>query len=62
MNNFEEKNIKELKEYLKHHQGDTEAFHVLMDKLNARPNQQIYSANEVDKLEELIANNDSKNS
>lgn len=62
MSNFEKMSIKELKEYLKHHQGDTEAFHVLMDKLNARPNQQIYSANEVDKLEELIANNDSKNS
>lgn len=62
MSNFKEMSIKELKEYLKHHQGNTEAFHVLMDKLNARPNQQIYSANEVDKLEELIAKNDSKNS
>lgn len=62
MSNFEEMTIKQLKEYLKHNQGDTEAFHTLMDKLNARPNQQIYSPNEVDKLEELIANNDSKNS
>lgn len=62
MSNFEEMSIKELKEYLKHNQGNTKAFHVLMDKLNTRPNQQIYSANEVDKLEELIANNDSKNS
>ena len=62
MSNFEEMSIKELKEFLKHNQGNTEAFLVLMDKLNARPNQQIYSPNEVDKLEELIANNDSKNS
>lgn len=62
MSNFEEMSIKQLKEFLKYNQGNTEAFHTLMDKLNARPNQQIYSANEVDKLEELIANNDSKTS
>lgn len=60
MSNFEDMSIKQLKAYLKENQGDTEAFHVLMDKLNARPNQQIYSPSEVDKLEELIANNDSK--
>lgn len=52
--NFQNMSIAELKAYLKHNQGDTEAFHALMDKLNARPNQQIYSADEIYKLGELI--------
>jgi len=46
--------IEQLKPYLKQNQGDTEAFHVLMDKLNARPNQKIYSASEINKLGEMI--------
>ena len=54
--------VEQLKAYLKENQGDTEAFHVLMDKLNAKPNQQIYGANEIEKLGELISSNDSKSS
>jgi hypothetical protein len=41
MSDFQNMSIEQLKAYLKHNQGDTEAFHVLMDKLNARPNQKI---------------------
>ncbi|MBE9216299.1 hypothetical protein IQ247_27165 [Plectonema cf. radiosum LEGE 06105] len=52
--NFEHMSIQELKAYLKEHQGNTEAFHVLMDKLNANPNQQLYRPDEIDKLGELI--------
>ncbi|MEM7592665.1 MAG: hypothetical protein AAF383_14280 [Cyanobacteria bacterium P01_A01_bin.83] len=51
---FEHMSIKELKAYLRENQGDTEAFHVLMDKLNANPNQQLYRPDEIDKLGELI--------
>lgn len=54
--------IEQLKAYLKKNQGETKAFHVLMDKLNAKPNQQIYGANEIEKLGELISSNDSKTS
>ncbi len=54
MNDFQNMSIKQLKAYLKTNQGDTEAFHVLMDKLNARPNQKLYSPDEIDKLGELI--------
>ncbi|MEM6754205.1 MAG: hypothetical protein AAF630_14670 [Cyanobacteria bacterium P01_C01_bin.38] len=52
--------IRQLKAYLKSNQGNTEAFHVLMDKLNARPNQNIYSADDIDKLGELINGKDKK--
>ena len=62
MSDFQSMNVKQLKAYLKKNQGDTEAFHVLMDKLNTKPNQQIYGANEIEKLGELISNNDSKSS
>lgn len=54
MNDFQNMSIKQLKAYLNTNQGDTEAFHVLMDKLNARPNQKLYSPDEIDKLGELI--------
>ncbi|MBW4508351.1 MAG: hypothetical protein KME64_17820 [Scytonematopsis contorta HA4267-MV1] len=54
MSDFQNMSIEQLKAYLKHNQGDTEAFHVLMDKLNARPNQKIYSASEINKLGEII--------
>lgn len=54
MSNFEHMSIQELKAYLKEHQGDTEAFYMLMDKLNANPNQQLYRPDEIDKLGELI--------
>lgn len=62
MNDFHHMTIEQLKVYLKSNQGDTEAFHILMDKLNAKPNQQIYSADEIDKLEGLISNYNSKTS
>ena len=60
MSEFQSMSIEQLKAYLKKNQGDTEAFHVLMDKLNAKPDQQIYGANEIEKLGELISSNDSK--
>jgi hypothetical protein len=44
----------ELKRYLLEHRNDTEAFHALMDKVNAEPNQKFYTVEEVDVLEELI--------
>ena len=62
MSDFKSMSVEQLKAYLKKNQGDTEAFHVLMDKLNAKPNQQIYGGNEIEKLGELISNNDSKSS
>ncbi|BAZ17621.1 hypothetical protein NIES4071_95010 [Calothrix sp. NIES-4071] len=54
MSDFQNMSIDQLKAYLRHNQGDTEAFHVLMDKLNAQPNQKIYSASEINKLGEII--------
>ncbi len=62
MNDFQHMTIEQLKTYLKNNQGDTEAFYILMDKLNAKPNQQIYSADEIEKLEGLISNHNSKTS
>ncbi len=44
----------ELKRYLLEHRNDTEAFHALMDKVNAEPNQKFYTVEEVDVLEKLI--------
>ena len=44
----------ELKRYLLEHRNDREAFHVLMDKINAEPNQKFYTVDEVDVLQELI--------
>lgn len=60
MNDFQNMSIKQLKAYLKTNQGDTEAFHLLMDKLNAKPNQKLYNADEIDKLGELIKSKDKK--
>lgn len=54
MSDFQDMSIDQLKAYLKQNQGDTEAFHVLMDKLNAKPNQKIYNADEINKLGEMI--------
>jgi hypothetical protein len=53
-------NVEQLKAYLKHNQSDTEAFYALMDKLNSKPNQKIYSADEIEKLGELISSDDSR--
>lgn len=44
----------ELKRYLLEHRNDTEAFHALMDKINAEPNQKFYTVDEADRLQELI--------
>ncbi len=52
--NFGSMSKSELKRYLLEHRNDTEAFHALMDKVNAEPNQKFYSIDEVDVLEELI--------
>lgn len=59
MNNFQQMTIEQLKAYLKLNQTDTEAFYVLMDKLNAKSNQKIYAADEIEKLGELIRNHNS---
>jgi arsenate reductase-like glutaredoxin family protein len=61
MNDFKSMTIKELKAYLRKNQGDTEAFHILMDKLSQSPNKSIYSPEEIDKLGDLI-NQNSKSS
>ena len=44
----------ELKHYLLEHRNDTEAFHALMDKVNAEPNQKFYTVEEADVLQELL--------
>ncbi|MBW4629649.1 MAG: hypothetical protein KME49_30105 [Brasilonema octagenarum HA4186-MV1] len=44
----------ELKRYLLDHRNDTEAFRVLMNKINAEPNQKFYTVDEAYRLEELI--------
>ncbi|MBR8839227.1 MAG: hypothetical protein DSM106950_35805 [Stigonema ocellatum SAG 48.90 = DSM 106950] len=44
----------ELKRYLLEHRNDTEAFHALMDKINAEPHQKFYTVDEADVLQELI--------
>jgi hypothetical protein len=52
--NFTTMSKTELKRYLLEHRNDTEAFHALMDKINAEPNQKFYTIDEVDVLQELI--------
>jgi hypothetical protein len=52
--NFTKMSKTELKRYLLEHRNDTEAFHALMDKINAEPNQKFYTIDEVDVLQELI--------
>jgi len=52
--NFVKMSKTELKRYLLEHRNDTEAFHALMDKINAEPNQKFYTIDEVDVLQELI--------
>jgi hypothetical protein len=52
--NFAMMTKSELKHYLLEHRNDTEAFHALMDKVNAEPNQKFYSVDEADLLENLI--------
>ncbi|WP_017313896.1 DUF6887 family protein [Mastigocladopsis repens] len=52
--NFAMMTKSELKLYLLEHRNDTEAFHALMDKVNAEPNQTFYTVDEADVLENLI--------
>ncbi|MBW4479247.1 MAG: hypothetical protein KME54_20925 [Tolypothrix brevis GSE-NOS-MK-07-07A] len=52
--NFTTMSKTELKRYLLEHRNDTEAFHALMDKINAEPNQKFYTIDEVDVLQQLI--------
>ncbi|MCC5615400.1 hypothetical protein LC605_09995 [Nostoc sp. CHAB 5836] len=44
----------ELKGYLLENRNDTEAFHALMDKINAEPNPKFYTIDEIGELEKLI--------
>jgi hypothetical protein len=52
--NFSTMTKSELKHYLLEHRNDTEAFHALMDKVNAEPNQKFYTVEEADVLQELL--------
>jgi hypothetical protein len=52
--NFAAMSKTELKRYLVEHRNDIEAFHTLMDKINAEPNQKFYSIDDVEVLENLI--------
>ncbi|MEH2088541.1 DUF6887 family protein [Nostoc sp.] len=44
----------ELKRYLLENRNDTEAFHALMDKINAEPNPKFYTIDEIGELGKLI--------
>ncbi|MBG1270451.1 DUF6887 family protein [Nostoc sp. WHI] len=44
----------ELKRYLLDNRNDTEAFYVLMDKINAEPNPKFYTIDEIGELQKLI--------
>lgn len=52
--NFATMSKSELKRYLLEHRNDTEAFHALMDRINAEPNQKFYTIDEMDVLQDLI--------
>ncbi|MBW4676952.1 MAG: hypothetical protein KME52_23955 [Desmonostoc geniculatum HA4340-LM1] len=52
--NFVEMSKTELKHYLLEHRNDTEAFHALMDKINAEPNPKFYTIDEIGELQKLI--------
>ncbi|NJM70705.1 MAG: hypothetical protein HC862_10995 [Scytonema sp. RU_4_4] len=52
--NFLTMSKSELKRYLLEHRNDTEAFHALMDRINAEPDQKFYTVDEADVLQELI--------
>lgn len=59
--NFATMTKPELKAYLLEHRNDTEAFHALMDKVTSEPNQQFYTLEEADKLQELVQRRRSTN-
>ncbi|MBR8832915.1 MAG: hypothetical protein DSM106950_02435 [Stigonema ocellatum SAG 48.90 = DSM 106950] len=52
--NFEQMSKSELKTYLREHPDDNQAFHALMDKIKAQPSSEIYSIEDIDRLEDLI--------
>jgi hypothetical protein len=52
--NFQTMTKSELKQYLLQHRNDDEAFHALMDKVNAEPNPVWYSIEDIDRLGEII--------
>ena len=52
--NFATMSKSELKRYVLAHRNDIEAFHALMDRINAEPNQKFYTIDEVDVLQDLI--------
>ncbi|MBF2009275.1 MAG: hypothetical protein IGS49_28500 [Chlorogloeopsis fritschii C42_A2020_084] len=52
--NFAAMSKTELKRYLLEHRNDTEAFHALMDKIDAEPNPKFYTIDEVGELQKLI--------
>jgi hypothetical protein len=52
--NFITMSKSELKAYLLKNRNDTEAFHALMDKINAEPNRKFYTIDDIDNLGELI--------
>jgi hypothetical protein len=43
----------ELKKYLLEHRSDTEAFHILMDKIKAEPNPIWYKPEDTDRFSEI---------
>lgn len=52
--NFATMSKSELRRYVLTHRTDTEAFHALMDRINAEPNQKFYTVDEIDVLQDLI--------
>ncbi len=52
--NFAAMSKTELKRYLLENRNDTEAFHALMDKINAEPNPKFYTIDEIGELQKLI--------
>jgi hypothetical protein len=44
----------ELKKYVIQHRTDDDAFHALMDKVNAEPNPVWYTIDDLDRLAEII--------
>lgn len=52
--NFEQMSKSELKTYLREHANDIQAFHALMDKIKAQPTKEIFSIEDIDRLEDLI--------
>ncbi len=51
--NFEQMSSTELRDYLKKHPNDTQAFHARMDKIYANPNSTWYASQDTVGEEEL---------